>query len=224
MESAQSLVKCIAIGNMKGGVGKSTLAIQLSCELVARGHSTTLCDADEQGTSSDWLRRGNLSVESVFTPIETAAQASLLIERIKSMKSDAVVIDLPPHTREATEAAVMVCDLLLIPVTPSGADFTSTGKALALLREGRALRNGAPKALLVPSKVDRRTAFGREAPEALKGFGEAVGPVISQRSAHVDCFGLADWIGGAYPRSSAYEEIKALTDIVEEMIEWRAAT
>ena len=206
------------MGNKKGGVGKSTIAVHLGCEFASRNRSVTLYDADEQGTSSNWCARGNLAIQCKTVPIEHPDQAKQFIHQIKSDQSDIVIIDLPPHTREATEAAIAVCDLILIPVTPSGADFTSTGKALALVQEGRTYRNGAPKALLVPSRVDRRTAFGKEISASLAEFNETVGPEIGQRSAFIDSFGLADWVGRSDPKSKAYHEIQLLTDKVEEIL------
>jgi len=211
-------VKCIAIGNMKGGVGKSTLAVHIGCELAARNRSVVLFDADVQGTATDWCNRGALPIQCETIPIESVEVAQTLIRRVRASPMEIAVIDLPPHTREATEAALMACDLFLIPVTPSGADFTATRKLLSLLQDARALRNGSPKALMVPSRVDRRTSFGKEVSDALTGFGEPVGPPIGQRSVYVDCFGLADWVGRVYPHSTAYSELQQLTTLIEEMI------
>lgn len=214
---------CIAVGNKKGGVGKSTLTVHLACELAHRGRQVRVYDTDEQGTVTNWCSRGSLPIDCVGNPIENADQAHGFIHRVKADPSEVVMIDLPPHTQEATQAAVAVCDLFIIPVTPSGADFTSTGKALALVRQGRELRNGAPRALLVPSRVDRRTAFGREIAESIRGFDEPVGPAIGQRSVFIDAFGMADWVGRMEPSSKAYEEIVALTTTIEELIEWPKA-
>lgn len=211
-------MKCIAVGNKKGGVGKSTLVIHLGCELAQRGHSVVLFDTDEQATVSDWCSRGNLPVEWISFPVENSESAEQLIRRLKTVQADYVIVDLPPHTREAMQAVLMVCDILLVPVTASGADFVSTGKALALLQEARSLRIGAPKALLVPSRVDRRTSFGKEVYEALQGFDERVSPAIGQRSIFVDCFGIADWVGRVDPRSQAYTEIRELTNTVLEVL------
>jgi len=47
---------CIAIGNQKGGTGKSTTAVHLAIGLLARGHSVGCIDLDgEQGTFSHYL-------------------------------------------------------------------------------------------------------------------------------------------------------------------------
>jgi chromosome partitioning protein len=45
----------ILIGSEKGGVGKSTIATNLSVYLTRKGKDTILVDADRQGTSSDWF-------------------------------------------------------------------------------------------------------------------------------------------------------------------------
>lgn len=49
-------MKRIAIYHMKGGVGKTTAAVNLAYECAARGWRTLLCDLDPQGSSSYYLR------------------------------------------------------------------------------------------------------------------------------------------------------------------------
>ena len=50
--------KIIAVGNLKGGTGKSTIAVNLACCLAEKERSVRLIDADPQGTAAAWLRDG----------------------------------------------------------------------------------------------------------------------------------------------------------------------
>src|SRR5437899_11634120 len=45
----------IAVLNLKGGCGKSTIAVNLACELAGSSDSVLLLDNDSQGTASHWL-------------------------------------------------------------------------------------------------------------------------------------------------------------------------
>lgn len=213
-------MKVIAVGNMKGGVGKTTVAVQLACELSQRNHRVLLIDLDEQGTATEWCKHGKLPMQSSAVQIETVQQARDFIQTIPTYSADIAVLDLPPHTRESTEAALWVSDVFAVPVTPSGADFVSTRKALSICRSVREHRNGYPKTILIPSKVDKRTSFGKEIQEALQGFGEPVSPAVHQRSIHVECFGLGEWIGSIAKTSEAYQDIHNMADAVLELIEW----
>lgn len=49
-------MKTVAVSNFKGGVGKTTVAFNLACELSRRGKRVLLVDMDPQGTLSYWLR------------------------------------------------------------------------------------------------------------------------------------------------------------------------
>jgi len=214
----------IAVGNLKGGVGKSTVAVNLACETSSQRRAVILVDADAQGTASYWLGLGRLPIRGEAMPLEHQRDADRWIRRVIALRDETelVVIDLPPHIGAATEAALVIADLFVVPVTASGADILATEKALALLKEARQVRgDGKPACLVVPSKVDRRTAAGREVEEALKQLGEPIAPAICQRTAFVDSFSAGEWIGDFAPESVATTEIEALAERVRRALKWR---
>ena len=78
---ADAMALVVAAGNLKGGVGKSTLAVNLACELAGscRVH---LVDADAQATATEWLNGGNLPVAGEALPLDDERHAGAWIKRV----------------------------------------------------------------------------------------------------------------------------------------------
>jgi chromosome partitioning protein len=218
----QLMGKLIAVGNLKGGTGKSTIAVNLACALRAADRTVVLVDADPQGTATDWQAGGGLPVLVEALPLGSQREAQRWVARVLTIKAgaDYVVVDLPPQVGSGIASALLLADVLLVPVSPSGVDLRATGRALDLLRRARVVRASAkPAAMLVPSRVDRRTVVGQRAHGTLARFGLRVGPEVRQRSAHVGAFAAGTWIGAFAPGSPAHREIRVLKDRVEELLE-----
>ncbi len=212
--------KILTIANLKGGVGKTTVAVNLACELQAQGPTVAVVDADSQGSAAHWLDSGEFAVEVSHLPLERTRSIRHWIRQVLASEVDYVVVDCPPHLQDVTEAAVGIADMVMIPVTASGADLIATARAVELVQMARrSRRNGAPNCMLVPSKVDLRTSAGREIGEALRQLGEPIGPTVRQRTAFVDCFSAGQWIGEYARRSAAKSDITALGRAVRRQLD-----
>src|SRR3984893_15574268 len=166
----------ISVVNLKGGCGKSTIAVNLACELASNGDSVLLLDNDSQGTSLHWCSHGRLPIRGEAMPLEKDQDGKGLGRAAAASRQRYVVLDTPAHVGAATQAAGKIADLVLIPVTASGVDLVATEAAVELIRQARLVRrSGAPKCLIVPSKIDRRTDAGRQIDAQLRSFGESVG-------------------------------------------------
>jgi chromosome partitioning protein len=213
--------KIIAVGNLKGGTGKSTIAVNLACRLAEKERAVVLIDADPQGTAAAWLRDGTPPGLCIVSgPLACATGDGMWTEQISEQRSnyDRIVIDLPPQTGASFEAALRIADLLIVPLTLSEVDLHATAQALAVLHRMRAVRAGRPACLLVPSKVDRRTSLGRRARASLATLGWQVGPALGQRAAHSDAFKAARWIGAHAPGTAAHMEVRMLVEEVEDQL------
>jgi len=223
------MAQIIAVANLKGGVGKSTIAVNLACGLAVNGSSAVIVDADTQGTSSFWESQGGLPVSLRAMPLEDRADKQGWLSRLfsagdseqqrvnkwkrelASAKAAYVVIDCPPHVGLATKAALAAADLVLVPVTPTAADIAATAPAIHLIGMARKRRgDGKPQCMIVPSRVDRSTSTGREIEKVLRRFGEPVGPALCSRVAFADSTAFGKWVGAYAPGSPAHREVHAL--------------
>lgn len=212
-------MRILAVGNLKGGCGKTTLAVNVAAALAGKLR-VHLVDADAQATAAEWhALEGGLPFTCEALPLDNERGAEGWIKRVMLAPADLVVIDLPPATGAATAAALILADLVLIPIGASSLDLRAAQKALGMLSEAREARgDGQPRALLVPSRVDRRTASGREIEAALHEMGEPVGPGICARAAFVDSATAGGWVGSFAPGSSAHQEIATLAALVARII------
>ena len=213
---------------MKGGVGKTTVSVNLACALADENTHVALVDADVQATATEWIDLGLLPITGYAIPLESLRgvrrwfeseeRIRRLVNRMLTVDADIEVIDLPPHLSGSAVASLAVCDLVVIPCGASAADISATAKTLELVERAREVRSGHPPVLIVPTRIDWRTGSGRAIEGALAQFGEPVGPGIAQRVAFADSLGIGEWIGQYAPGSPGHQEILILADIVRGVL------
>ncbi len=227
------MTKKVIVGSLKGGVGKTTVAVNLACALASTVSRVVVVDLDAQSTATEWLEAGHLPIAGQGLPLENTRgirrwveneQGVIrLVEQVLNVDADIEIIDLPPHLSAIAAAALTLADLVVIPCGASVADLSATAKTLDLVKRARAIRGGDPPVILVPSRVDWRTSAGRAIAGALAEFGELVGPGIGQRIAFADSLGVGEWVGQYAPGSAAHSEIEVLADFVKHVLDDQGA-
>ena len=135
--------RVITVGQTKGGVGKSTLALHLGLALAERGHKTLILDADEQGTTTQALiNRVHVAGRD---PVETAqaASAKALQSVINNREKffDYVVIDAGGRDTQALRQALLVCQRLVAPFGPAASDLWTLDQLIKLIHEMNKVRS-----------------------------------------------------------------------------------
>jgi chromosome partitioning protein len=204
----------IALAQRKGGVGKTTLAVNLAGELTRRGHNVGLVDADPQRSACVWAELGKLSFEvhEMSLGEEPVPQWA---EKIRDLPHTHVIMDCAPHDR-VLGAACALASLVLVPCTPSGLDLEAAAQTLSIVSAVRHRRRADLNVVLVPNRVDMRTLEGRQLVKEMMNFNEPVGPPVGSRSSFVRAFSAGRAIYDFDPRGMAAGEIAALCDFLQQ--------
>ncbi|GAB3901926.1 ParA family protein [Spirosoma agri] len=147
-------MKTIVVAQQKGGVGKTTLALNIALYFARNGANVAIADADAQGslTASADLLEG-LRLVSVQEVLNNRAEADL------------VVIDTSPRNDADLAKVLALADFVLIPVKPGYLDVLALKDTQAILQQA-----GIKKAGIILNMVQHRNAVTREVQELLQGF------------------------------------------------------
>lgn len=134
----------ITVGNTKGGVGKTTIAVNLAIARALSGRDVWLIDGDRQGTA---LTAISIRAEAGHAPgIACAAypDGPTLRAQVQQQaaKFDDVVIDAGGRDSTALRAALVLSDVLLVPFQPRSYDVWALNDIAALVDEARSVRDG----------------------------------------------------------------------------------
>jgi len=158
----------LTVGNIKGGVGKTTLALNVAIARANIGKDVLLVDGDEQHTA---LTFTELRTEQLGRPGYTAVslQGTALRTQVRQLtpKYDDIIIDAGGRDTGSLRAALTVTETLLIPVQPRSFDIWSVDQMTYLVKEAREI-NGTLRAVVLLNAADAQGKDNEEAAEALR--------------------------------------------------------
>lgn len=210
----------LTIGNTKGGVGKTTLAVQLALARAHAGRDVWLVDGDRQGTAltavsirADEDRKPAIACSQYFDGPKLRQQV-----QHQAGRYDDVVIDVGGQDSSALRAALTLTDVLLVPFQPRSFDVWALTHISKLVEEARSVRDGLTAyAILNCADPVNGGLDNREAAEALLDFPqlELLDAPLRRRKAFANASGQGRWVDDLPSRDAkASAELATLIAIV----------
>ena len=206
----------LAIGNIKGGVGKTTLAVNMAIARSLAGKDVLLVDGDQQQTAMTFTeirteKKGNAG----YTAVCLSGSALRTQVRQMQVKYDEVIIDVGGRDTGSLRASLTVAHTLLIPVQPRSFDIWAVDQMADVLKEAREIND-----LNAFAVINGADAQGHDNEEAIKAVEETEGItmlkiMIGRRKAFPNGAALGLSVLEHIPRDpKAVQELTDLIDII----------
>src|SRR3989304_4173901 len=140
----------ICLVNNKGGVGKTTIAVNLAYCMAQKQDRVLLIDADPLGCVAKWK---GLSEDRTFDVVHYAE--GLLHKDIDHLSRGYrhILIDTPPGTNHAAFSSLMTSPLAIIPIDPSALSIWSSRKTVNIVRKAMKSNKRLQARLLISKSV-----------------------------------------------------------------------
>jgi chromosome partitioning protein len=199
----------IGVLNQKGGVGKTTIAVNIAAFLGKTRRRVLLVDADPQGSALAWSSAR--TIEPIF-PVVGMPKPSLHRDLpALSRHYEVVIIDGAPRVNELARAAILASDIVLIPIQPSPYDVWAAAETVKLIREARQYKEKLQAVFVINRRI-ANTAIGRDVSTALKQFDDV--PVLTasltQRVVYAESAAKGLSVIEVAPKGDATKELERL--------------
>jgi cellulose biosynthesis protein BcsQ len=191
-EMASQIAKAIFVGNIKGGVGKSTLTVYLTDYLRRRfkRRSVVLLDTDPQGTSFELMEPKSKNGDARFLPVgdryDGVNMTTLdgVLRRLLAQNDGIAMVDTGAGKLGNFWQMAFLCNTLLVPTSMSWVDLRPTIDFIKEIDERKAdLRSVTPHVVVVPNRVSPQQRHFQQIVDALQEVNAILAPPISELSA-----------------------------------------
>jgi len=127
----------ILFGGRKGGPGKTTMLTNIAVYLKSTmKKEVIIVDADHQSTATRWAQD---RIENNFEPISTLQATDNIKENLEDLshKYDYVLVDTAGRDSREQRTAMIVADILVIPVRPSQFDLDTLPEVIKIYAEAK---------------------------------------------------------------------------------------
>ena len=201
--------------NTKGGVGKTTLTLEVATAMAAAGNRVLVIDADPETGATKW--QTDREDKPLFSIVGMATSKLHREIPAHAANLDYILIDAPPQNDSISKSALMAAECALIPVTPSMHDLRRTEAFLTTVEDAQ-IANPLLKVAFVLNHRIVNTAIGRDVLGFLGNFPFPIlKTVVHSRVVFAEASAGRSVLEIA-PTSLAAHEILSLTHELLEML------
>ncbi|WP_347160466.1 ParA family protein [Pontibacter chitinilyticus] len=197
------MAKIITVAHQKGGVGKSTLALNLAT-CFQEQLSVALVDIDLQGSISD--------IKEDFPKLHIITEDRF--DQIQQLGHDLVIIDTPPYLSSRLPELFLISDYVLVPTKAGFFDVMAIRSTLHLIEEAKKKRTEL-QAGIVFNMIKHRSGITGEVQELLSHFDT---PVLKTMVHDRVSFARSPLTGGVLASEDA-KAIDEITSLAEEIVD-----
>lgn len=127
----------ISVTNQKGGVGKSTLALNLASYFSRSGVPSAVVDTDAQGSIASLV--GTFGEGDAYGTVNLVARKTFgsFSELANLKKYEVLLIDTPPYLSTDLAEIFRISDFVLVPTKPAAFDMFAIEGTLELIRKAQ---------------------------------------------------------------------------------------
>ncbi|NDU99228.1 ParA family partition ATPase [Spirosoma terrae] len=163
----------ISVTSLKGGVGKSTIAQNLAVCFAHSKYTVCIVDVDTNQSALRWSGLRDEDLPAV--PVYGLTDGMELSKNIKHLNQnhEIVIIDGTPSLSQVTSKIILLADLLIIPILPSGLDIWATEKFIDRYRDAEQQKEETIPAYFLINQ-NQTTNLSKEVKEVLEATGISV--------------------------------------------------
>ena len=140
----------VSVLNTKGGVGKTTLAVNFAVVRAMAGRSVWLVDGDRQATALQAMAQRVEAGRLPALAVSHYADGPMLRAQVQQQRVhyDDVVIDAGGRDSTALRAALMLSDVVVVPFQPRSFDVWGVSDMAEIAAEAVSMRDGLRLSLI----------------------------------------------------------------------------